>query len=347
MNIPASLVAAYRSLPWDDRGLLNEIPAGGNLTWANSHTDLGNPYGQPIDQHGPDTPYGAFGKVMLHAAEIPSAWAIEAIPPPGTAVWQIKGQHMHIVRTSEIESHMRGGFVLARLRATGPYPGIPIGGDSGSICFVRHRGRWQVLGICNLAGTCSLPFWDLSLPTNKGSTIPPRNNEANDHESWSKAFYEPDETIVPLMNELIIHPCPTTRRVVGVYTQADDGTDNICLDILEHPGPITKLEIRGLGTDKWAWPDNGHNWIIRAGRLPDGCLRLWFKESTPTSLYTVWVNGNQTTSVLVNDEPSDPTPATNDERQYLLDKIAALEALNAKQAALILRVKEAFAELMK
>ena len=232
MMLPASLIAAYRSLPWDERGLCYEFPAGDNRTWSNTHTDLGNPYGTPVDQFGIDTNLGAFGKVMLHDRPIPDAWLIEAIPPPGTAVWQLKGQSLHIVRTSEISHYTRGGFIIAQLKAAGPYPGTPIGGDSGSICFVRSRGRWQVLGNCNTQGDCSLPFWDHQLRTQKGAIIPPRNNMALDAANWSKAWTEPDETLISLMKELILSQNPTNRRVVGVDKVGDDGTDNIALDIL-------------------------------------------------------------------------------------------------------------------
>lgn len=371
--IPSSLVAFYKALPWDDRGLCYELPAGGYRTWGNTHTHLGARYANLIDQYGSNTNAGALGKIMLYDRQIPTDWVINAIPPIGTAVWQLKGHEFQVVRTSHIGAihgfrrpgiggvEWPGDFIAVRLFPSGPRPGEPVGGDSGSLCFVRHRGKWQVLGICNTAGHCHLPFWDTTLFTTGGATIQPRANSATDPDNWSKTWYDPNETTFTIMRELILPSAPSHRRLVGMFKEEDDGTDNICLDILEPPAPITRMEIRGAGSDKWAWPDNGTNWIIRAARLPDGCLRLWFKASSPNENYSVWVNGNQTTNVLVKDlAPKPPAPepapapakpqdwsATNDERQYLLDKIAALQEQNAKQAALILRLRETFAELMK
>lgn len=81
------------------------------------------------------------------------------LPPPGTRIWQLKGKD--IVRTSRIRS-LTGrvaaegkyvGFIL-NLIADGPYPGFPVGGDSGSITFFRdQKGVVRILGAVGYYGT--------------------------------------------------------------------------------------------------------------------------------------------------------------------------------------------------
>lgn len=85
--------------------------------------------------------------------------AIE-LPPPGTRIWQVK-IGTDIVRTSRI-GWLTGVYAStttayysfnARLSADGPYPGVPIGGDSGSIAFYRdQKGLIKVLGTIGYAG---------------------------------------------------------------------------------------------------------------------------------------------------------------------------------------------------
>lgn len=345
LTIPSSLIAFYRSLPWDDRGILCELPAGGYRTWGNTHTHLGARYTNLIDQYGSNTNAGALGKIMLYDRQIPTDWVINAIPPIGTAVWQLKGHEFQVVRTSHIGAihgfrrpgiggvEWPGDFIAVRLFPSGPRPGEPVGGDSGSLCFVRHRGKWQVLGICNTAGHCHLPFWDIALSTNKGSVINPRATVSTDTEGWSKIWMEQNEPTITIMRELYLPTPPTTRRVVGMLKEGDDGTDNVVLDV-SWSGEVKTLEVLGAGTNRWFWPDNGRNWIIRAAQVAPETLRFWFKAASPGETYVVRINGFLVKIVAVPDlggaPPVQPVPAPVDSSDDLAEAEAEIIKLTTE-----------------
>ena len=90
---------------------------------------------------------------------------------------------------------------------------------------------------------------------------------------------------------LFLDKPPTSLRVVGRSTEGDDGTDNVVLDVICGVEPIG-VKVDGVFGDAWRYPDNRTNWIIRAIRLDDSHIRLFFKESTPANSYRVTINGN-------------------------------------------------------
>lgn len=327
-SLPTSLWETYNAVPRDQNDNVNELPAGKALgywlTTSNTHTDRGNPYGQPVVEFGPASFIDGCPKLQAYAKPINNDWVVDSLPPIGTAVWQIKGPLLQIVRTSTIASYS-DGFVKAALTKAGPYPGTPIGGDSGSLCFVKQAGRWKVVGICNSSGTCDTPFWTFHIPTGIGN-IPPRIDSlpilsvAQDH-----YFAEP--TIIPFPMRLFLDSKPTNRRVVGAFAEGDDGTDNVVLDVPCSKEPKS-IVITGTHTDCWAWPDNGKNWIIRAIRLDEARIRLFFKESRQAESYFVTIDGMPTIRAFPEEGDTEiiEKPSDNPSDTMLLSQLSdALE----------------------
>lgn len=321
ITIPKSLLDAMAKLPWAENGMLNELPAGGNATFSNTHTDYADPYGTPIDEFNPRPDINGANKVSLYANNISADWVVTELPPRGTAVWQIKGRTPQIVRTSVLQNYGIGQFVLGVLSPAGPAPGVPIGGDSGSLCFVRKNGRWLVLGIVNFGSTVSLPFWTTPLTTKAGRVLAATANTSAvrpifEQPEWSSDWIAPGEPQTTLMRELILSQIPATRRVIGMHELGDDGTDNIVIDVpfVSDVASINSVSIRGAGTDHWYWPDNFANWHTRGVILPgdglrNGVLRLWFKASQPTSSYDVSINGQPVVRVAPLSVSVFPAPA--------------------------------------
>lgn len=339
---PSTLLAFYRTLPWDERGLLNEIPAGGHDTYGNTHTDLGDPYGPPLGIYNPFPNVNGADKAMTYSRPIDASWVIPpGVPPRGTAVWQVK-DNFRIVRTSIIQTYGIGRFVIASLSPAGPHPGVPIGGDSGSICFVRHEGRWLVLGIVNFGRSVSLPRWTTDLEagdyTIRATTHP---NFTAPHIAEVPSKYSADWGTLDtdMSPESIMLPSvPITKRVMGRHSVGDDGTDSIKV-FVPHSFPSSPSSVQILGRragkptlDEWRYPDTGNYWHVRAARVTDG-LFLYFKPSQDNDEYFVTIDGSSyTVTPSTSAEPPTPPPVGTPapapwdaEKAALLNRITTLE----------------------
>jgi len=293
-SIPAALWSLHKRLI-DDAGRINELPAGrwGDywLTQAITHSRYGHVYGEPDLYYGYNNGWHAASMPFVGAykREIDNSWVVDKLPPIGSLVWQIKGDLL-VCKTSRIATY-HSGMIQAALEPAGPYAGSPIGGDSGSVCYVNVDGQWKVLGIVNSLGTCHAPFWTGSLPVQGGQVIPERDGGFTTYGAIHQTdHYFGQQTIIPYPMRLFLDKPPTSLRVVGRSTEGDDGTDNVVLDVVCSAEP-QYIEVEGANGDKWVNPDNKKNWIIRAVRLDESRIRLFLKESNTTNSYWVSIDG--------------------------------------------------------
>ncbi len=292
-KIPESLWKLHKSLI-DEAGRINELPAGrwGDyyLTQAITHSRYGHPYGEPDLYYGYNTGYNAEPRPFVGAykRDIDNSWVVNTLPPIGSLVWQIKGDLL-VCRTSRIAGY-HSGMIRAALDSAGPYAGVPVGGDSGSVCYVNVDGQWKVFGVVNSLGTCHAPFWTSDLPLANNQFIAKREGGIPSGAISQTDHYFGQQTITPYPMRLFLDKPPTSLRVVGRFTEGDDGTDNVVLDVVTSAEPKS-IEVEGDNGDKWCNPDNKENWIIRAIRLDAVTIRLFFKESRPCNSYRVTING--------------------------------------------------------
>jgi hypothetical protein len=338
MEIPASLLRAHRSLTQsDDRGPFARglIVGSRHLTGAihclqawGTHAPASGRHIQPVamDRCG-DVGYWTFDEDL---APDP---LVRVLLPLGTPVWQITPAG--VLRTSRIARYASAATIgpwsySAILRPDGPAPGIPIAGDSGSICWVRHGARWLALGQVShanmvvIACPARLPTgWPADTqiqlplgadPDNPGLWIPTTPATADD---WT-IFADPDAPTVPpparpTTPPILTDPPPTGRRVIGIYDLGNDGTDNVILDVAL-PAGLTPADIRtirvcGDGPDEWRKPNTNHWWHLVAAMIAPDTLRLWFKQSRPAQTYHVYLNDLPAIPCApVADAPTAPEP---------------------------------------
>lgn len=265
---------------------------------------------------------------------------VTELPPVGTQVYQItpKGE----LRTSRIRRYIptvAQSEVLpvgALLHPAGPFAGVPVGGDSGSICFVRQAYEWRVLGVVSYASRV-----ELSRPITSGTwavkplLIPPGvalSNDASDavvFAPWrlegemgfpGPTNREPAAGVIPVLN------LPQeTADVVGAFHATPDGVPDVLLEVAS-PYPvedIAKIEVSGIGGDLWVWPSNGSNWDLWRHDGADDRLVLRFNRSQKTNVYVVTLRSKSGQSsewhlspmVFTKPpavEPEKPAPATPD-----------------------------------
>jgi hypothetical protein len=292
-SLPAPLWSLHKRLI-DDAGRINELPAGrwGDyyLTQAITHSRYAHVYGEPDLYYGYNNGWNhaAMPFVGAYKREIDNSWVVDKLPPIGSLIWQIKGDLL-VCRTSKIANYYQG-LIQAALEPAGPYAGAPAPGDSGSVCYVNVDGQWKVFGVVNSLGTCHAPFWTSDLPLANNQFIAKREGGIPSGAISQTDHYFGQQTITPYPMRLFLDKPPTSLRVVGRFTEGDDGTDNVVLDVLCGVKPET-IEVEGANGDKWCNPDNKKNWIIRAVRLDESRIRLFLKESNTTNSYWVSIDG--------------------------------------------------------
>lgn len=286
VSIPKSLLDFISSLPWDERGIIGEIPAGGALTYANTHTDLVDPYGTPVSQHNPHPEVNGANKVMLYDRIVPSDWVVPAPPPTGVAVWQIKGRDCRIVRTSKLHNYGIGPFVIGVLSPAGPYPGVPIQNDSGSLTFVRMNGMWKVLGICNFGQTTNLPFWPHPIRITHGAAIGsmiPSNIPENPQEAhWDLNWTRPEEPIIDINT---VTP-ESTNNQASINMRSRHS-----ITIKNASAPVSKVVLTGINGDRWERPTNSVKgyWPVDVNETPEGIALCWDVSQTQGPNYNILV----------------------------------------------------------
>lgn len=314
MNIPPSLRAAQGSLTQIDgrgpfaRGL---VVGPRHLTgaihclnaWGTQAATLDGRSQSPLKMENfGDVGYWTFQDAMRIDP------CITALPPIGTAVWQFTPAG--VLRTSRISGYSAATTsgpwsYSAMLAADGPLPGTPIGGDSGSICWIRLDGKWVAIGQCSFWGGVVVakparPPADW--PAECAIQIPPGAawrdpwNWVHQVERKASDWDLPGESIEPARQSVFLPSKPSNRRVVGMFQEGDDGTDNVVLDVQCSFEPETVV-VSGAGTDRWVYPDTRPNWIVRAVRIDPAKIRLFFKKSFDASTYQVVLDGMSATTV--------------------------------------------------
>ncbi|MFM7102528.1 MAG: hypothetical protein ACKO3N_15320 [Verrucomicrobiota bacterium] len=165
-RLPADLQAAWDRLPRDGNGQVVGVRVGRHWVHGSVHVQVarvpwvGRAAGGGLVAPVRESRYGDYA-LLEYPEPVGTDDVVDALPPPGTAVWQVVRPGLY--RTSRIDRYAGAlgppDSVLpatAFLRADGPYPGVPVGGDSGSVCLVRMGGRVRVLGVCGMAGTVYL-----------------------------------------------------------------------------------------------------------------------------------------------------------------------------------------------
>lgn len=162
-RLPPDIEAAWRRLPRDGNGQVIGVRVGRYWLHGSAHVQVarGLVMGR-ADGQGTVAPIrvAQMGDYTLREYPEPIGTddILEELPPIGTAVWQVVRPGLY--RTSRIDRYV-GSLTppdavvpgYAFLRADGPYPGVPIGGDSGSVCFARVNGKVRVLGVCGVASS--------------------------------------------------------------------------------------------------------------------------------------------------------------------------------------------------
>lgn len=229
---------------------------------------------------------------------------VTELPPVGTQVYQItpKGE----LRTSRIRRYIptvAQSEVLpvgALLHPAGPFAGVPVGGDSGSICFVRQADEWRVLGVVSYASRV-----ELSRPITSGTwavkplLIPPGvalSNDASDAVVFAPWRLEGEMGFpAPTNREPAVGVIPVlslpqeTADVVGAFQAAPDGVPDVLVQVAS-PYPVedlARIEVSGNGDDLWVWPSNGSNWDLWRHDGADDRLVLRFNRSQKTNVYVV------------------------------------------------------------
>lgn len=159
-DLPKDIQDALNALAWSEQGILWLLRYNKIQGYNHSHTlPLGMASQLGIVQQWPT------GDLLLNhdGARIDPIRAM--IPPIGTPVVQIH-RAKNIVRTSVVNGVSQTKWPVISLVPGGPAAGIPIAGDSGSICFWRDfYGNVMVLGIVEYAGTCCYPYPDAKIDT--------------------------------------------------------------------------------------------------------------------------------------------------------------------------------------
>lgn len=162
-RLPADIQAAWDRLPRDGNGQVVGVRVGRYWLHGSAHVQVGRaPVVRREAGEGLVTAVRVAQMGDYTLREYPEAIGsddvLEELPAIGTAVWQVIRPGFY--RTSRIARYAgatapadRVLAALAILQPDGPYPGVPIGGDSGSVCFARINGKVRVLGVCGVASS--------------------------------------------------------------------------------------------------------------------------------------------------------------------------------------------------
>lgn len=264
---------------------------------------------------------------------------VTELPPVGTQVYQITPSGE--LRTSRIWQYSAASGpeevlpVGAVLWAAGPFAGKPTEGDSGSICFVRVRDEWQVLGVVSYKGRVELSrpissgTWAVKpLRIPQGVMLSQPAGEPTLYAPWrlegELGFPAPAQASAGAVVPTVSAPQEAVD-VVGAFQATPDGVPDVLLEVAS-PYPvedIAKIEVEGAGGDKWVWPPNGSNWDLWRHDRPDDRLVLRFNRSHPALGYTVTLRSKSGASIGYKVapmvftkppvvEPEKPAPATPD-----------------------------------
>lgn len=356
--IPQSLLDAHRCLQIDERGIIKMVRiAGYHATGAYHCTSLWGEYMPTVK--GGVVGYTArefFGDQVFYkfSEDIGSDPVVIALPEPGTQVWQWTPNG--IWRTSRIKRYSSAitpgpWSYHAILEPAGPMAGVPVGGDSGSICWVFIANKWQVLGVVSHASgvivsrprkvPASWAVNPIELPAGTDEANPFREASIAQltapwvNEDGSVAPTPTPDTEVIAKHPLLIQPPDSCVDAVGQYVPAPDGKADQIVDVAwsGDPNSLRSIVVKGEGGDEWRWPDTGNWWHIRAQQLP-GKLRLWMAQLQPTKhvrvelVRTDSVGAAMTCQVIgpTTPEPTpQPTHPTNSEVESLRKRVAELE----------------------
>lgn len=310
MRIPTSLLEAHSKLGFDERGIIPVIRiADFHATGAFHVIRL---WGEPAGYRAKDF----FGDVVYYAfyTDVGSDPVVTVLPPTGTQVWQ--WNQRGIWRTSRIRRYASAVAFgpwnyHAILEPAGPLAGIPVSGDSGSICWVRVDGKWMVLGVVShpsgvfVARPRKVPHSWAVVPVE----IPEGADEANPFPEATIAeltapWVEPEPVSpdqatpnpqspaptppAPTPNPLLIEVPDGVTDAMSPHAVAPNGHPDQVVDVPwdGNLALIESIRVLGLDGDEWRWRDTGHWWHIRAQQQP-GRLFLRMAQSKPTDKVTV------------------------------------------------------------
>jgi len=299
--MPKSLRKAQKNLATDERGVVRGIRVSHNTVTGPLHC-LSQWGEQMVTEAGDWIGYAvrlSYGDVAYYRYE--QALSVDpvvlALPAIGTQVWQITPTG--VLRTSRISRYVGVSIgngprsIQAVLEDAGPLACAPMGGDSGSVCWVWSgvRNLWKVLGMVSYAGMCTVavpavpPVWSgirLSLPAGEDFGQPDRWVGRVESDSWVMVGDEEQASEIVL-------PDAGAQDAVGQRTAGPDGVPDVLLQVgsaykLED---ISSIEVTNGNGDKWAWPKNDRNWMVWVHQLPDDGLLLRINESQKSEDYRV------------------------------------------------------------
>lgn len=343
--VPEEVQAAYTKLVRNGNGIVLGVRIG--RYWFHCAKHVNDSQGYP---NNPQSIRGSSDALICeYNYDLGEDNACYELPPIGTKVWQINLPN--IIRTSRI-SHYAGVYnadpnaallTMARLIADGPYPGVPIGGDSGSPCFYLDKnGVVRVLGVCSYAGFCNIgtPLvwpadWTFNLdkrPTLKygGTVNQPTSTDSVTvtDKDWYAGLTKPGLTALSIpmddVGNIVITPTPVPTSslagqiikdnktdMVGQMNEPANGKPDILIKLFNVVKPYKTIRVTGLYGDAWQTPYNGSNWNIKVVNENSTTLLLYFEPSNPASSFGVTVtytDGTIDKCIATFQDPPLPTP---------------------------------------
>lgn len=328
-KLPKEISDTYKSMSWDDRGTLRGIRINNYWMHGSKHVldALGYAKNPSPENIAADGDYIVFQV----NEDVGSDSVCTDLPPIGTKVWQISGRGQ-IVRTSRISNYFgsidiydtdktRVKSTAARLLAAGPYPGSPVGGDSGSPCFYfdEKDKKVKILGICGYLGSCfiALPLrwpskWTQNLDkrpnlTFGGSIYSPTSTDTNyvtDNDWYAGMTVNSTILNIPMDNQTTPTPAPVppTTKLSGVILKSNsdfvgignsmspNGKVDNCVKLFNVSKSYKTIRITGVNGDTWEAPYNPTGyWIIRVVQDDSTTLTCYFDPSNPTTSFNVTV----------------------------------------------------------
>ena len=363
--MPKSLREAQKNLATDERGVVRGIRVSHNTVTGPLHC-LSQWGEQMVTEAGAWVRYAerlSYGDVAYyrydHALSVDPV--VTGLPAIGTQVWQITPTG--VLRTSRIARYAGVCIgdgprsIQAILEAVGPQAGVPVAGDSGSVCWVRVAhldgggAAWMVLGMASYAGLCTVampavpPVWSarrLWVPVGADLGQPDRWVGRVESDLWRMVGDEEQAAEIVL-------PDAGAQDAVGQSTAGPDGVPDVLLQVesaykLED---ISSIEVTNDKGDKWAWPKNDRNWMIWSHQLPNDGLLLRINKSQESEDYRVVITSKagaasslgkiRPVSLLPDPKPEQPKPEAPPTPpvqapsvEALQDRIDELVAQNSK-----------------
>lgn len=328
-NLPKEVEDARKKMVWDERGLICGVRVGNYWVHGSKHVlDLQGYWGNPTEEN-----IRYFGDYVVYQClkDVGSDNVCYELPPIGTKIWQINPKG--VVRTSRIANYpqtvsltteLLGTYAV--LRADGPFPGVPIGGDSGSVCFYfdEKDQTVKILGICGYGGTCFVATptqWPVEWTDNinkrpilkyVGSANQPMSVNpvvVLDNDWYAKMTQNSTILNIPLENDSVLQPVlspvspPTdnsvlraeiiknTQDFVGVGNSlSPNGKADNCIRIFNLSKPYKTIRINGANGDTWETPYNPTGyWDIKVVTEGVYTFLLYFEPSNPSNSFTISV----------------------------------------------------------